>query len=117
MFLKPVHKNPNWSKGVPRYLIKELNALFVLIQRYLTRQGRYGDTFMYHITFLLHFIGKKQLNLHLFLLTSLSKMEKKVKTNPNKAKYRIFHQGLIKLLIMEKFQKKLEKFELLPVLK
>jgi hypothetical protein len=75
------------------YIRKEWNELLILIQRYITGEGRYNSTSMYHIRLLEHFTGEKPLNLPYFLWKSLTKMAKKVKATPEKEKPEFSIQG------------------------
>jgi hypothetical protein len=51
--------------------------------------------------FLLHLNGESNMNLPFFLLRSLTKMEIKIHTCPKNSMYSLFHQGLIKVLVMQ----------------
>ena len=67
-FLKEEHQNCDWTKSVPRsYIKREWNELLILIQRYITGEGRYNSTSLYHIRLLENLTGEKPLNLHYFL--------------------------------------------------
>jgi hypothetical protein len=48
----------------------------------------------------MHLNGDMQMNLPFFLLKSLTKMEKKVQSNPRTDDKSLFHQGLIKRLVL-----------------
>jgi len=55
-FLKPKHLDPDWKKGIFRSWIKEeFWTMLVSLQRFLTCEGRYAITFLYHLRLLLHF--------------------------------------------------------------
>jgi hypothetical protein len=74
-FLKPEFHNANWAKGVPRIWIKdEWVAPLVVLQRFLTCEGRYAQTYQYHIRLLLHFEPGKQINFPYYLWRILIKM-------------------------------------------
>jgi hypothetical protein len=45
--------------------------------------------------------GDNKMNLPYLLLKSLVNMSNKVQTHPNIAQYNIFHQGLIKVLVLQ----------------
>jgi hypothetical protein len=49
---------------------------------------------------LIHINGDYPLNLPYFLLKSLSKMSKRVQSHPSTAKGSLFHEGLIKTLVI-----------------
>jgi len=59
--------------------------LLVSILRYITCEGRYNSTSLYHIRLLEHFIGTQPLNMPYFVWQILIKMYKKDKANPAKA--------------------------------
>jgi hypothetical protein len=48
----------------------------------------------------MHLNGDGEMNFPFYLLKSLTKMEKKVQTNPKNVDKVLFHQGLIKILVM-----------------
>ena len=61
------------------------------VQNFITYEGRYGITLLYHMIFLLHFHGDQPLNLPFFLLKSLTKMESKVQHHPANLANNLFH--------------------------
>jgi hypothetical protein len=71
----------------------------MVVQNFVTCEGRYGITLLYHMRFLLHFHGDQPLNLPFFLLKSLTKMESKVQHHPANLANSLFHHGLIKILV------------------
>jgi hypothetical protein len=65
----------DWTKGIPRQWIKpEYCTMLVILQIFLTCEGRYAITFLYHLRLLLHFEGGPKMNFPYFLWMSLSKM-------------------------------------------
>jgi hypothetical protein len=81
-FLKAQYQNVSWAKGVPRaYLMDEWQAPLVILQRYLTCEGRYALTYQYHVRILLHFESKELINFPYYLHKSLEKMAKMVRRN------------------------------------
>jgi len=67
-FLVLKHSNPNWTKGIPCEWIKpEYCTMIVSLQRFLTCEGRYAITFLYHLRLLLRFEGGPKLNFPYFL--------------------------------------------------
>jgi len=76
-----------------------------VVQKYITCEGRFSTTYRYHMRFLLHLNGNSKINLPLFLLKSLTKMANKVQTHPKNAQYSLFHQGVIKVLVMQELNK------------
>jgi sensor histidine kinase YesM len=79
LFLKEEHQNMKWKKDIPRsYLEEKWKTLLKMIQVYITCEGRYGRTMLYHFRLILHFTGKKPLNISFYLLKSITKMASKV---------------------------------------
>jgi hypothetical protein len=100
-FLIPEKQNPNWKKGIPHsWVKKEWHTALLIIHKYITCEGRFSLVYLYHIRLLIHINGDYPLNLPYFLLKSLSKMSKRVQSHPTTAKGSLFHQGLIKTLII-----------------
>ena len=82
-FLIESHQDVIFHKDIPRsYLQEEAQQLLNLIQSYITCEGRYGRTFIYHFRLLMHFKGLKPMNIPYFLLKSLTKMVRKVQRKP-----------------------------------
>ena len=101
-FLKKEHQNMKWKKDIPRsYLEEKCQTLLKMIHVYITCEGRYGRTILYHFRLILHFTGKQPLNMPFYLLKSLTNMASKVQAKPQKASSSLFHQGLIKLIVLE----------------
>ena len=61
--------------------------------------------YQYHFKLLLHFTGKKAIDLPFYLFRSLSKMADKVQARPQNNDTDVFHHGLIKLLVLEELGK------------
>jgi hypothetical protein len=100
-FLIPEKQNPNWNKGIPhRWVRKEWHTALLIIHRYITCEGRFSLVYLYHIRLLIHINGDYPLNLPYFLLKSLSKMSKRVQSHPATTKGSLFHQGLIRTLVV-----------------
>jgi hypothetical protein len=100
-FLLPDKKNPDWRKGVPHSWIRqEWHTALIIIHRYITCEGRFSLIYIYHIRLLMHLNGDYPLNLPYFLLKSLEKMSKRVQSHPTTAKGSLFHQVLIKTLVI-----------------
>jgi hypothetical protein len=96
-FLKTEHQDPNWNKGIPRSYIKEEYWMMLMsLQRFLTYEGRYEVTFIYHLKLLSHFEGGPQIDFPHFLWMSLNKMVRGVKSASKKPETSLHHLGLIK---------------------
>jgi hypothetical protein len=85
-------------------------VLMVLLETYLRSEPGLAQVtnnmvYQYHIKFLMHFTGKKVLNLPFYLYISLGKMVDKVQAKSNQIKHSMFHFGLIKLLVLEELKK------------
>jgi hypothetical protein len=112
--LKPEHRDPNWAKGIPRdWIADELMEALLMLKRSITCEGRYSMVFLFHLRFMLHLAGIKRMNLPYYFLRDLNKMAIKVQENAKTPPHRIYHQGLIKVLVkaeLGKLQKTWDKF-------
>jgi hypothetical protein len=97
------------DKVIPVSLLKiRWHGLLGVLRKFITYEGRFGLVFLYHIQFLMHFIGF-HLNMLLFLLRSLYKMSKRYKKQNLDSI--LFHHGLIKLLLVHHLKTLGEKWE------
>jgi len=100
-FLKPEHQDPDWTKGIPRsYVKEEYWKILIILQKFLTYEGRYVVTFIYHLNILSHFEGGPKINFPHFLWMSLKKMATWVRSVSKKPKTSLHHHGLIKILVV-----------------
>jgi hypothetical protein len=100
--LKTEHRGDDLVKGVPRkWLLEEYDKLLFIIQRFFTCEGRYNCILKYHFKLLLHFTGKKEIDLPYFLFMSLQRMISFSQRNPGKLQKSIFHHALFKLIVIE----------------
>jgi hypothetical protein len=100
-FLLPEHQDPNWSQGIPQsWLKKEWKTALMVIHRYITCEGCFSFVHLYHIRLLMHLNGDIPLCLPFFLLKILTKMSKRIQSHPATASKSIFHQRLIKVLVV-----------------
>lgn len=84
--------NKNLSKGVPRsYMLEHHDKLLRVIPRYFTCEEHFNKVYMYHIRLLMHFTGKKTLNLPYCLSRSLGKTVDKVQAKSNQVEPCLFH--------------------------
>jgi hypothetical protein len=105
-FLKEDHQHPDWKKGIPRnYIKEEYHPMITSLQRFITCEGRYVVTFIYHLRLLLHFEGGPEIDFPYFLWMSLNKMVRGVKSISKTEKTSIYHQGLIKMLVLHELRK------------
>jgi hypothetical protein len=87
------------EKEYSQKLLGEEMENILIIQVYITYEGRYGRTVLYHFKLILHFTGKQPLNMPFYLPKSLINMASKVQAKPQKASSSLFHHGLIKLIV------------------
>jgi hypothetical protein len=88
------------TKGIPISFIKpRWHSLVLILKQFVTCEGRYGLFFLYHIQFLMNFIGF-ELNMPFYLLMSLYKMYKGYKQKITNALSSLFHHGLVKILLV-----------------
>jgi hypothetical protein len=105
-FLVPEHSNLDWVKGIPRHWVKpEYWTMLVSLQIFLTCEGRYAITFLYHLRLLFHFEDGPKINFPYFLWMSLSKMARGVKSASKKLETSLYHHGLMKLLVVYELKK------------
>jgi hypothetical protein len=69
------------------------------VQRYITGEGRFIIVHCYHLHFLMHLSGGKEINLPYYLLKILTKMAKRVQIHSESTHRSLYYQGLIKLLV------------------
>jgi hypothetical protein len=86
-------------------MLEHHDQLLRVIQRYFTCEGRFNKVYMYHIRLLMHFTGKKALNLPYYLCRILGKMVDKVQAKSKQVEPSLFHFSLIKLLVLEELKK------------
>jgi hypothetical protein len=109
--LKPQYRNTKWTEGTSRaWLEPQWAQLLIILQRYLTCEGRYTILFPCHARLLLHFTGTL-LNVPFFLLKSLKGMAEQVQ-RVSEFRGSLFHFGLVKILITFALSKKQESWDL-----
>jgi hypothetical protein len=109
--LKPQYRNTKWTEGTSRaWLEPQWAQLLIILQRYLTCEGRYTILFPCHARLLLHFTGTL-LNVPFFLLKSLKGMAEQVQ-RVSEFRGSLFHFGLVKILISCALLKKQESWDL-----
>ena len=100
------HQDPDWRKGIPHIWVKqEFRDLIYLIQKYISCEGRFSLVFLYHLQLLAHLVKDDRLSLPFNFLKSLTKMASKYKGLGETTDTYLFHQGLIKVLIMHELQR------------
>jgi hypothetical protein len=104
---KPEYQANELSKSMPRsQLIEQFDRLLKIIQRYFTCEGRFNTLYQYHIRFLLHFIGKVEMNVPYYLLRSIGKMLDRIQAKSKDVDSSLFHSGLIRMLVSKELGKK-----------
>jgi hypothetical protein len=99
-FLVSEHQNPDWSQGISIMWIKdEWWGILTAVQRYITGEGHFSIVHCYHLCFLMHLSGDKELNLPFYFLKIL-KMSRRVQSHPESAHRSLYHQGFIKILVL-----------------
>jgi hypothetical protein len=87
-------------------MIEGFDKMLREIQRYFTYEGRFNMIYQYHITIMLHFIGKYLMNIPLYLFRIIGKMGGRVQDKSKEVDTSFFHSGLIKMIVMEELKKK-----------
>jgi hypothetical protein len=86
-------------------MLEHHDQLLRVIQRYFTCEGKFNKVYLYDIRLLMHFTGKKALNLPYYLCRSLGKMADKVQAKSKQVEPNQFHFSLIKLLVLKELKK------------
>ena len=113
---KQILKNPGmdtniFTKGIPvTYVKEEWKTLLLLVQKFLTCEGRFGVFYVYHAKVMMHFLGE-DINLPYFLLSSLRKMCSIVQRNPRNIESHLYHHGLVKILVEEQLKENRDTWE------
>jgi hypothetical protein len=86
------------GRGLPAKMLKpRWYDLLMILKQFITCEGRYGFVFLFHLRFLMVFMGF-ELNMPYYLHRSIFKMAKRYKRN--QADMSLFHVGLIKILVV-----------------
>ena len=89
-----------FKRGILVHALKEEWAtLLLVIQKFITCEGRFGSMYMYHTRLLMNFLDNQTLNLPYFLLNSLKKMSVTVQKHLGDVEPHFYHHGLVKILI------------------
>jgi hypothetical protein len=71
-----------------------------VVQKYITCECRFSTIHCYHMCFLMHLNGDQEMNLPFYLLKILTKMANRIHSHHKTSHKILFHQGLIKMLVM-----------------
>jgi hypothetical protein len=100
-FFLPEHHDPDSSQGIPsKWLKEEWWDVLTIVQRYLIGEGIFSYAYRYHMRILMHLNGDTKMSLSFYMLKILTKMSKRVQNHPQTSHKSLFHQGLIKMLVM-----------------
>jgi hypothetical protein len=77
-----------------------------MINIYLTHERRFTVVFLYRMRFLFHLVGMKMLKLPFFFLKILTNMLSQIQAHPTTSHYNVYHQGIIKVLVIEELNKR-----------
>jgi len=114
---KVMLKNPGidtsiFTKGIPVHAIKEeWSTLLLLVQKFITCEGRFGTMYMYHARIMMNFMEGHALNLPYFLLSSLKKMSSTVQKHVGHIEPHLYHHGFIKILIEDQLKNTKDTWE------
>jgi len=101
-----------FTKGILVHALKEEWAsLLLVIQKFVTCEGRFSSMYMYHARLLMNFLENQTLNLPYFLLLSLKKMSITVQKHIGNINPHLYHHGLIKNLIEDHLRKNKDTWE------
>lgn len=94
-----------FKKGIPSSELKnKWRNMFLILQKFITCEGRYGTFYIYHIRLIMHFL-EEELNFTYFLLQSLKKMASSVQKRIEFLETTLYHHGLVKILIEHHLRK------------
>jgi len=101
-----------FTRGILIHALKEEWAsLLLVIQKFITCEGRFGSTYMYHARVMMNFLEGQTLNLPYFLLLSLKKMSITVQKHIGNIEPHLYHHGLVKILIEDQLKKNKDTWE------
>ena len=101
-----------FKRGIPVHALKEEWAtLLLVVQKFITCEGRFGSMYMYHTRLLMNFLDNQTLNLPYFLFNSLKKMSVTVQKHLGDVEPHLYHHGLVKILIEKELKEKKDTWE------
>ena len=96
----------DWKNGIHVSKIKpNWQIPLEMVQNYITCEGQYDRVLKCHLRLLMHLNGILNLNLPFYLLKSLQKMVTWVQAHPEHTAHSVYHQGLIKLLLISQMHR------------
>lgn len=114
---KVIFRNPGmdvtvFTRGIPIHVLKEEWAgSLLIIQKFITCEGRFGTMYMYHTRLLMNFLEKQALNLPYFLLLSLKKMSTTIKKNIGDIEPHLYCHGLMRILVEDQLKRNKDTWE------
>ena len=101
-----------FKRGILVYALEEKwTSLLLIIQKFITCEGRFGSMYMYHIRLLMNFLEIQTMNLPYFLLSSLKKMSTTVQKNLTDIEPHLYHHDLVKILIEKQLKERKDTLE------
>ena len=89
-----------FKKGIPSTTLKgKWRNFLLIIQKFITCEGRFGCIFFYHVRLLMNFLEGSEINLPYFLLHSLRKIAGTVQKRIQFIDNKMYHHGFTKMLI------------------
>ena len=89
-----------FRKGIPISTLKnKWGNMLLILQKFITCEGRFGSMYVYHIHLLMNFLENGTLNLPFFLLNSLRRMATNVQKKVESIETTLYHHGLVKILV------------------
>lgn len=89
-----------FRKGIPISALKgKWSSMLLILQKFITCEGRFGFMYVYHIRLLMNFLEDGTLNLPFFLLNSLRRMATNVQKKIEAIETILYHHGLVKNLV------------------
>jgi len=102
MLRNPGTNTTVFTRGIPFHALKEEWAsLLLVIQKFITCEGRFGSMYMYHARLMMNFLEGQTLNLPLFLLQK----------HIGNIEPHLYHHGPIKILIEDQLKKNKDTWE------
>lgn len=103
--LMVIHKNLGmdisvFRKRIPISALKnKWSGMLLILQKFITCEGRFGSTYVYQIRLLMNFLENGTLNLPFFLLNSLRRMATNVQSKVESIETTLYHHGLVRILV------------------
>ena len=73
--------------------------MLLILQKFITCEGRFGCMYVYHIRLLMKFLDNGDINLPFFLLNTIRRMASNVQKKIESLETTMYHRGLVKILV------------------